>query len=804
MNHMVNFKNSWLATCLVAASICLAIAPADARSPVPTDVVSLDRVPANRWTSIYNDKPAIMLQHARFLWLPKQNQGFLWPSCRHQSRRYTFEQHAQLHFFSPADSSWTSLASQFPEGRKVYPYLVGNSYVHLPSTNKVLLLQPEFGARGSNKTRSWLLDLETRKWEVFENKLPFAHRSADYNPAAGHDGESVPLYTSLCYDGHNDEAVLIGGAGTWGRVTGNAEPVRVGDWIYDEASPTKRVRRILKSEKGKITTARRWYPAQVGTWTFQEKTRQWKPLSQPLHEQPSGRILPGVAYDPKAKKIVAFGGDNFVQCFAETWIYDCAAKTWKEAKPKVSPPPRAACAMVYVPDEKVILMSGGYSTGWMPLRDTWVYDIRKNAWSRLGVELPGDSKYVSADYDPKTKTVIASLSQSSLGRNRTTQLVALKLDISTARRADTIVKDAPRYEYHCQGTSWTTPLPERWRGKENPASEPAAERKKLAAMRANTWTIRKTPMKTRARQWGSYAYDPRTHKGFAWGGGHAGYIGAEMTAYDLLENRWKGMDDLVNYKVPWRHPAAGGIPGVSFHGWSLMGIHARRSYRVDPLSNSVITLHGDVYDIAEERFITNIGRCPGRYRVGDQVSFVTTPHGLYGYHSSGGGQLHRANVAAGKWNLVAGGGPKRHSEHNHLCYDSKRDRLIYFDVRNAKVTAFDFKTKAWAEQVATGKSPAIAVGDSTYIPELDAAMFICRQEKNAEPAMFFFNLAEKQWYVAPYVGTQFGSYGTMNNSTICDPELKLLVRIAHIDRSKMVEVLVMRLDPDSLDLKRLE
>src|SRR5690606_14429638 len=118
------------------------------------------------------------------------------------------------------------------------------------------------------------------------------------------------------------------------------------------------------------------------------------------------------------------------------------------------------------------------------------------------------------------------------------------------------------------------------------------------------------------------------------------------------------------------------------------------------------------------------GECPGKYSVSTQVSFVSTPHGLYGYST---GTLARANVKEGQWDVVATGGPEHH-EYHHLCYDSRRDRFLYFAAKPKQIWSFDFKTKAWNQEEPAGPMPPALTGDSTYIPEIDAALLISGQK----------------------------------------------------------------------------
>ncbi len=51
-----------------------------------------------------------------------------------------------------------------------------------------------------------------------------------------------------------------------------------------------------------------------------------------------------------------------------------------------------------------------------------------------------------------------------------------------------------------------------------------------------------------------------------------------------------------------------------------------------------------------------------------------------------------------------------------------------------------------------GKSPAVALGDSTFVPELDAAMLVFATDPKGPETMYFYRPAEHKWFTAAYVG----------------------------------------------------
>jgi hypothetical protein len=699
------------------------------------------------------------------------------------------------------EKTWTNVKATLPKGLVPDRTHSPKAYCYLPGVKRLLVLKVKWHYSGDKKTPvgGWLVDPATGAWEALPG-VRMTDAPKDFELAPGRDGLAMPIWGNVLYDPRNREAVSVGGAGIWGRVEKAPGKVAPGDWVYDET--LKRVRRLTDDDKGKVTSARRWFPGHPGTWTFSEAEKEWTPIAQLLHEQPCGRILPGLAYDAAEQKIVLFGGDDLARCLDDTWLYDVKTRTWSQVKTDAAPPARAAHGMTYVPEAGVVLLAGGYRGGWRRLKDVWIFKTAEKKWQRLALDLPVATTYASAEYVPDRKAVLVSC-QARARWGKKTPIYALRLDVASAPKADPVKTD-PTMDYHCKGKRRPTDLPGEWltgKGKPGPKGEVRALIKSLPA---NTWKNMNTPKPAPERNWGSYIYDIRNHLGFAWGGGHSAYPGAEMSTYDLLINRWDGMAEPTNYNPVWLHGMVGGPPGVSFGGWNLLTSHARKSYGVDPLSDSVVTFVGDVFSIKHRSFVLHIGRYPLRFGFSNQVAFCTTPHGLYGFsstpHSKGTGWICKANVKAGKWEIVDNKGPKGHNEHDFLCYDSTRDRLLHFRSKNAEVNAYRFKTKTWEKEQPAGVAPAAVKGDATYIPVMDAVLTVFGKK------LWFYQCGERKWYTAPSVGDPFrgDNKAGRDYSPIYDPELGIVVRFTPTGFHAWVNVHVMRLDPKALELTPLE
>jgi N-acetylneuraminic acid mutarotase len=778
-------------------------------------------IPVNKWAQVAGGEfpaPAektrrLSLVGHKLIHIPGADKVIILPGRQHGPTVEVWEA-------AVGKTGW-SLKSTSGLAKELCPYNAESPFgcCYLPGLKKVMLFKQERRRGKVDPVAAFLLDPIAGKWEAVKSGVAMGEKSSRYNPFTlkgrfyhvTMDQYRIPINGQLVYDAHNREAVAFGGYGTWGRVSRKAVAVEPGHWIYDEK--LKRTRRLTGDDEGKVTKARRWHPAHSGTWVFPESNRKWEAIPQPIGDQPSPRVLPGMAYDSAEKKIVLFGGDDLAHCMDDTWVYDCKQRTWAEVKPLVAPQARAGHAMVYLPDAQAILVAGGYAGGWRMLKDVWVYRTRENRWERLGIDLPRAGTFASGCYVPKTKSVLVASYPQFRSRDRTVPVYGMRLNLASAPRASK-VKEDPRLAYHCKHSfrynTFPTDLPDEWlEGKGRPESREAVL-SSLKALPANTWKALDPPKKVVRRCWGSYRYDARSHKLFAWGGGHSGYPGGEINTYDLLTNRWTGYAQPTNYMVVWWQGGIVRPPGPTFAGWAW-AVHSRKSYGVDPLSDSVITRYGDVFSIRHRSVVTHIDRFPAS-EANWNLSCVTAPHGLYGLaQDNANGKkavLCRANVAAGKWDVIHKDGPMYQSEHNFMCHDSKRDRILYFwrqtkqSKESDKLWVFDFKTRKWSEERPAGPAPAPVFGDGAYIPAMDAVLVVFGDPKagrEGRDTMYFYKCDERKWYTAPHVGEhKHNPNRTGRDSSIFyDPELKLVLRAT---TSAGVGIHVMRLVPEKLKL----
>src|SRR5690606_30125659 len=172
--------------------------------------------------------------------------------------------------------------------------------------------------------------------------------------------------------------------------------------------------------------------------------------------------------------------------------------------------------------------------------------------------LPESTVYASAVHLPRQNAVLLA-GYPKYRNNKTIHTWLLKLDLAGAPKlqADVI---APESAYHCKSIRNPTLLPHEWEAGENKPGDPAAGRKDLAALPANTWIRREGQTRSPHREWGHYAYDPVSKKGIAWGGGHSAYAGAEISEYRVLSNHWRSMNQPTNYNPIGLHGMESGLP----------------------------------------------------------------------------------------------------------------------------------------------------------------------------------------------------------------------------------------------------
>ena len=91
-----------------------------------------------------------------------------------------------------------------------------------------------------------------------------------------------------------------------------------------------------------------------------------------------------MAYDPDNDLIVLFGGFGNGTHLGDTWVFDPKKNTWSKIESTFSPIPRAAVTLVYDEEYKNFIFFGGFGFEHETIfDDVWSFDTNTNIWQQL-------------------------------------------------------------------------------------------------------------------------------------------------------------------------------------------------------------------------------------------------------------------------------------------------------------------------------------------------------------------------------------------------------------------------------------
>ena len=117
------------------------------------------------------------------------------------------------------------------------------------------------------------------------------------------------------------------------------------------------------------------------TWSFNVENATWTKVA--TTGSPGGRFNAGMAFDSDSRKIVLFGGFCASGRVGDTYTYEIASKTWRNAYPSGGPSMRSDASMAYDVEAKKVVLFGGYGRDEAKCDDTWVYDVASNTWTEM-------------------------------------------------------------------------------------------------------------------------------------------------------------------------------------------------------------------------------------------------------------------------------------------------------------------------------------------------------------------------------------------------------------------------------------
>jgi len=577
---------------------------------------------------------------------------------------------------------------------------------------------------------------------------PLRRTWADLDPPTHPEKElgGKLLWSSMVYDRHNKRFVLFGG--------GN-----------------------VQSQRG-----------DPGTWSYAPAENVWTQLK--LDVQPPARANSRLVYDPRAKAVVLFGGDQLDQLLSDTWIFDVVKQTWQEVKPERSPAPRGGHALLWLPKANRILLVGGYTftstTDYvaslyqrLPV-ELWTFDTATRRWDLLhragkkdGPDTPVNF-FTSAAVDEDDRVVV-------LGQSGAWMIDADPAKIDADGTAKFSVKPGT---VERRGGSHDPA----WYRQDIPPSDPAKVMAELRDLPANEWKVRPTPKRPMMNMdWGSAVFAPELDMIVRFSGGHSAYSGTAPQVYDVKTDRYT-IPFAPEYPLEYVYSNDQVNGDWSFKGNPWMTGHTYKSTGYDPrLKSLVFAAHEFTYffDPLQGKWSRGPERNPFQPNM-YVVTVCATPQGavVWANKRPGGGPgLWRLDAEARSWKPLPleGETPQTSPDHHGMAYDSRRDRLLLFSdlgKNRGDVLEYNFKTGKTRWLGAGGKDKALVPSRETiYLPEADAVLIGARV-KSEDGAMLWplYDCATNTWLGLAFKGADPVGKGTFNNSMglMYDPHRRLV------------------------------
>lgn len=497
-----------------------------------------------------------------------------------------------------------------------------------------------------------------------------------------------------------------------------------------------------------------------------------------LAVEPPARANAPLAYDDVNKQIVLYGGDHLDYLMSDTWVYDCAARRWRQRRPERAPAPRGGHALLNLPGKGKVALLGGYAYGseeGYGARDylyrdfeLWTYDVKENRWALVGCWKQKEHEIAegvigfmeNAPSMPRTDALQAvgdaagrvaclSVERRNEGKKGWWDEAMYVCAVDPARedaagaaqRAVAPGTIATRTGKYLPGWFDDTPAPDAQ------ATEAA-----LAVLPANAW-VRMQPPKVleRNRDWGTATFDTDRQQILFFSGGHCAYSGTDVSIYSTRTNRWRN-SALAEMPIEFCRGTGYHAQAWSFTQRPFMTSHTYRMYAYDPILKKMVLAnrsHTHVFDPLTGEW--ERAPKPAPFQIGFNPKLVTTPEGVMAWanpnrgskvrsFASGEGSLYRYDKGADDWVAIAtkAGVPGvPFADLGTLVYDSKRARLLLFATENrtAKTSVWSCDPKSGAFEkidVANGEHGVEYPRESVYLPDADLVLFADARGKAAD------------------------------------------------------------------------
>ena len=510
-----------------------------------------------------------------------------------------------------------------------------------------------------------------------------------------------------------------------------------------------------------------------GTWIFSPSARTWAPLNAAV--EPPGRAYAGIATDPVRGKIVFFGGDHLDYLMADTWVYDCATRTWERKHPAKSPSPRAGHALVYLPKTGKIALLGGYGYPASGLYaqlspfEMWTYDLDADEW-RLNKAFTSGERAPSC-LMPAELAAAADTSDRVLVLGRADTTFAMNCDPSVVDAAGTLSRGVADDSIFYHPDPWRPA----WFDNGVAAPDTAANEAFLASLVPNVWTNVVSPKKPASNHdWGTTVYDPDHDLILKFTGGHSAHCGNEVDHYSPHDNRWH-----ISYVPEWplEYNGDAGLPFLfSFNGRPMV-THSYDNYCYDTIHHRLVyvkpfyTFFYNPETMSWDSVIPNPSAFPTDYH---RISVNFSSRGPTAWVLRSGTStvfdFYLLDPDSLRWRLLPRTGelfPDYYCDIAASVYDSRRDRMLFFSHSDSsKVWSYEFTTGVLSKTSPQGRPFTGYRRESIYIPELD---IVFTQGDKA------YHCDTDQWeWLTLALGTGVSGNNTVSSGYMVDTKRKLI------------------------------
>jgi hypothetical protein len=138
----------------------------------------------------------------------------------------------------------------------------------------------------------------------------------------------------------------------------------------------------------------------TNTYLFDLNTETWTDATPAT--SPTARFGQTLCFDPVQRVTWMFGGGPYGSGTDELWQYDAARDAWEQIQPEgASPSARRFAHMAYDSKHAVMLLWGGVTSSNEPLGDTWIFDPAARSWRQVTPDAspPANPRDYSEDLD---------------------------------------------------------------------------------------------------------------------------------------------------------------------------------------------------------------------------------------------------------------------------------------------------------------------------------------------------------------------------------------------------------------------